>query len=112
MTLQATRYERLQRRIGVHMNQAFIGPWRRRSVGVLALLFGFIMGSNVTMYWFQKSGQNRPAAVLVMVLIIEVIVRLRSKVRSDPWPLPWLALDNLRIGTIYAVVLEAFKLGS
>jgi hypothetical protein len=33
-------------------------------------------------------------------------------VRSDPWPLPWLALDNLRIGTIYAVVLEAFKLGS
>ena len=112
MTLQVTRYEQLQRRIGRHMNQALVGPWRRRSVGVLALLFGFIIGSNVTMYWFQKSGQNRPAAVLVMVLIIEVIVRLRSKVRSDPWPLPWLALDNLRIGTIYAVVLEAFKLGS
>jgi len=33
-------------------------------------------------------------------------------VRSVPSPLPWLALDNLRIGTIYAVVLEAFKLGS
>ena len=112
MTLQATRYDLLQRRIGKQLNQALIGPWRRRSVGVLALLFGFIIGSNVTMYWFQRAAQNRPAAVLVMVLILEVIVRLRSKVRPGPWPLPWLALDNLRIGTVYAVVLEAYKLGS
>ena len=112
MTLQATRYDQLQRWIGRQLNQAFVGPWRRRSVGVLALLFGFIIGSNVTMYWFQRSGQNRPAAVLVMVLILEVIVRLRSNVRPGPWPLPWLALDNLRIGPVYAVVLEAYKLGS
>ena len=112
MTLQATRYEQLQRRIGRQLNQTLVGPWRRRSVAVLALLFGFIIGSNVTMIWFQRSGQNRPAAVLVMVLILELIVRLRSKVRSGPWPLSWLALDNLRIGTVYAVVLEAYKLGS
>ena len=81
-------------------------------VGVLSLLIGFIIGSNVTMYWFQRSGQNRPAAVLAMVVILEVMVRLRSNVRREPWPLSWLALDNLRIGTVYAVVLEAFKLGS
>ena len=112
MTLQATRYEQLQRRIGRQLNQVLVGPWRRRSVSVLALLFGFIIGSNVTMIWFQRSGQNRPVAVLVMVLIIELIVRLRTRVRPGPWPLPWLALDNLRIGTVYAVVLEAYKLGS
>lgn len=112
MTLQATRYEQLQRRIGLHMAQTLVGPWRRRSLGVLSLLFGFIIGSNVTMYWFQRSGENRPAAVLVMVIILEVIVRLRGNVRRGPWPLWWLALDNLRIGTVYAVVLEAFKLGS
>ena len=112
MTLQATRYEQLQRRIGRQLNQTLVGPWRRRSVAVLALLFDFIIGSNVTMIWFQRSGQNRPAAVLVMVIVIELIVRMRSRVHSGPWPLPWLALDNLRIGTVYAVVLEAYKLGS
>ena len=64
------------------------------------------------MVWFQRSGQNRPAAVLIMVVILEVMVRLRSNVRREHWPLSWLALDNLRIGTVYAVVLEAFKLGS
>ena len=47
-----------------------------------------------------------------MVIVIELIVRMRSRVRSGAWPLPWLALDNLRIGTVYAVVLEAYKLGS
>ena len=47
-----------------------------------------------------------------MVIILELIVRLRSRVRSGPWPISWLAIDNLRIGTVYAVVLEAFKLGS
>ena len=112
MTVQITRYEQLQRRVGVHMAQALVGPWRRRSVGVLALLFGFIIGSNVTMLWFQRTGDNRPFAVLGMVVILEVLVRLRSNVKQEPWPLSWLALDNLRIGTVYAVVLEAFKLGS
>ena len=94
------------------MAQALVGPWRRRSVGVLALLFGFIIGSNVTMLWFQRTGDNRPFAVLGMVVILEVMVRLRSNVKQEPWPLSWLALDNLRIGTVYAVVLEAFKRGS
>ena len=48
----------------------------------------------------------------MMVVVLEVLVRLRSRVRIEPWPLGWLALDNLRIGTVYAVVFEAFKLGS
>ena len=112
MTLHVTRYDRLQRRVGAHLSQALVGPWRRRSVGLLALLFGFIVGSNVTMYWYQKSGEQRPIAVLMMVAVLEILVRLRSRVRMDPWPLGWLALDNLRIGTVYAVVFEAFKLGS
>jgi len=51
------------------------------------------------------------------VLVLELVVRLRT--RSLP-PLPagrsipfgWMLADNLRIGLTYAVVLEAFKLGT
>jgi hypothetical protein len=50
--------------------------------------------------------------VLGLVAMIEVMVRLRTRVQAEPWPLAWLALDNLRIGVVYAVVLEAYKLGS
>ena len=88
-----------------------MGSWRRRSLGVLSLLLGFILGSNFTMYWYQEVGQ-RPVVVLFMVVIIELLVRARTYVRSEPWPLGWLAIDNIRIGAVYAVVFEAFKLGS
>ncbi|CAI8168689.1 MAG: DUF565 domain-containing protein [Prochlorococcus sp.] len=111
MSLQSTRFARLQSKIGEHLYSNWLGPWRRRSVSLIALLVGFYLGSNLTVYYLQKIGQ-RPIVVLVMVLIIELMVRLRSRVISEPWPLRWLALDNLRIGSVYAVVLEAFKLGS
>jgi len=44
--------------------------------------------------------------------VIELMVRLRSRFVADRTPLGWLLLDNLRIGLVYAVVLEAFKLGT
>jgi hypothetical protein len=51
-------------------------------------------------------------AVLATVLTVELIVRLRGRlVRATPG-LSWVVVDNLRIGVVYAVVLEAFKLGT
>ncbi|WP_413743849.1 DUF565 domain-containing protein [Synechococcus sp. MIT S9451] len=111
MALQLTRYACLQRQLGQQLRPAFTGPWKRRSIGVLALLIGFFLGSNFTSYYLQKIGQ-RPVVVLVLVLLVELMIRLRTKVVADPWPMSWLALDNLRIGVVYAVVLEAYKLGS
>jgi hypothetical protein len=49
---------------------------------------------------------------LVTMLVIELLVRLRSRWVSGVVPLPWLVVDNVRMGAVYAVVLEAFKLGS
>jgi hypothetical protein len=55
---------------------------------------------------------GRPLAVLILVVIVEVVVRLRGRlVKADP-PLAWLLVDNVRLGLIYSVVVEAFKLGS
>ena len=46
-------------------------------------------------------------------MLIELVVRLRTRLVSDQrLPLAWLMLDNLRIGFVFALVLEAFKLGS
>jgi hypothetical protein len=47
-----------------------------------------------------------------VVVLLEMVVRLRTRVVQGRPPLGWLVLDNLRIGLVYAVVLEAFKLGS
>ena len=42
----------------------------------------------------------------------KAIVRLRGRLVSQTPGLAWVITDNLRIGLVYAVVLEAFKLGS
>ena len=55
---------------------------------------------------------HRPVVVLIWLLVIEVVVRLRSRLVEDDPSLAWIVVDNLRIGLVYAVVLEAFKLGS
>lgn len=108
---QATRYERLQRHLGDQLLGLFRGSWRRRSGAILALLGGFYVGQNVTTLWLERVGL-RPPVVLVLVLLIEVVVRVRTRAVGDRLPLSWLLLDNLRIGLVYALVLEAFKLGS
>ena len=108
---QATRYERLQRRLGDQLLGLFRGSWRRRSLAILALLGGFYTGQNITALWLERIGL-RPPVVLVMVVLIELLVRLRTRLVTGKVPLGWLMIDNLRIGVVYALVLEAFKLGS
>ena len=63
------------------------------------------------MLFLEETGK-RAFVVMIMVITIEILVRLRSLVKSKKWPIYWLAIDNIRIGSIYSVVFEAFKLGS
>ena len=108
---QSTRLEALLARLNRQLLGGWQGPWRRRSLLLLALLFGMYLGNNITSFWLASFG-TRPAVVLAMVLGLEVIVRLRSRWVRDPVPLAWSLCDNLRIGLVYAVVFEAFKVGS
>jgi hypothetical protein len=111
LPLQRTRFDRLQRRLGDQLLGGVRGSWRRRSLSVLALLLGFYGGENVTALWLERVGQ-RPVVVLTLTLLLELVVRLRTRfVREQPG-LAWVIADNLRLGLVYAVVLEAFKLGS
>nr|AUG32661.1 hypothetical protein PLO_684 [Paulinella longichromatophora] len=109
--LQNTRLERTQRKFFYQLLNFFYSGWHHRSLLLLSLLIGFYLGSSLTVYYLEGIGQ-RPLVTLLMVIIVESFVRLRIRVSRRPLPMLWLLLDNLRIGSIYAVVLEAFKIGS
>ncbi len=111
LPLQRTRFDGVQRRAGDLLLGGFRGSWRRRSLGVLALLLGFYAGENITAVWLEQVGQ-RPVVVLLLVLLLELMVRVRTRVVGERPGLGWIVADNLRLGLVYAVVLEAFKLGS
>ena len=109
---QGTRFERFAKALAAALFGQLRGSWRRRSALILALLLGFYAGNNVTAYLLWRMPGGRPAMVLATVLMLEVIVRLRGRWVSETPPLAWMLLDNLRIGLVYAVVLDAFKLGT
>ena len=109
--LQSTRFELLLGQLVRSLVGNLRGNWRRRSLGLLALLVGLFAGNNLTAYYLHIIG-HRSVVVLIWLLVIEAGVRLRSRLVEEDASLAWIVADNLRIGLVYAVVLEAFKLGS
>tara|TARA_Y100001968_G_C19277675_1_gene677605 strand:+ start:510 stop:797 length:288 start_codon:yes stop_codon:yes gene_type:complete len=93
------------------LSTSLVGPWKTRSLGILSLLLGYYIGSNLTVFFFERTG-NRILIVISMVILIELLIRLRSKMSLFLKPYFLILIDNIRIGSVYAVVLEAFKLGS
>jgi hypothetical protein len=91
--LQTTRFQRFSAALGGAVIGQLRGSWKHRSAVLLALLVGFYAGGNITAY-------------------VELLVRLRGRLVISEPPLLWRVLDNLRIGLVYAVVLEAYKLGT
>lgn len=109
---QATRLELAQRKLAGALLTQVRRNWRGGSLALLGLLVGYYLCQNLMAVLIVRIPGGRPVVVLALVLIVEAIVRLRSQmVRTEP-NLGWVVADNLRLGAIYAVVLEAFKLGT
>jgi hypothetical protein len=110
--LQPTRFNRLSEAVAAAVLGNLRGSWRYRSVVLLSLLGGFYAGGNLTTYVMLVFPGGRPMAVLGLVLALELVVRLRGRLVRERPGLGWVMADNLRIGLVYSVVMEAFKLGT
>ena len=110
---QLTRYAALERRFGLSLLGQWRRSWRNASLALLALLLGYFLSQNLITLVIYRVPGGRPGVVLALILVMEAIVRLRSRmVRGEEVPLGWVMADNLRLGLTYAAVLEAFKLGT
>ena len=107
--MQNTRLNNLFNAIGGYLGRWLFNPWRRLSLLIISLLFGFFLGTAVSTTAGQSSDWDIVAAGIVVALV-EVINRIyyRQGVRSF-----WIeSLNALKIGLIYSLFIEAFKLGS
>ena len=84
--------------------------WREKSINLISVLTGYFLFANFITK-FISEGKNELVMVPIIILIIELIIRLKPKSTSSIYYL-WSVIDKLRIGATYALVLEAFKLGS
>jgi len=107
------QYTRLHRSIGLALDRLEFwarNPWRRSSLLLIVLLSAFLVGSSVGMINGVLALMD-PVGALIIVFLWEIMVRLRSN-----WPVGKRAsitrqsLDIARIGLLYGLLLEGFKL--
>ncbi|ABV50663.1 Conserved hypothetical protein [Prochlorococcus marinus str. MIT 9215] len=101
-------------RITLHLNNLFFGflsdTWRSKSIALISVLIGYFMFANF-LTKFISEGKNELIMVPIIIVFIEIIIRIKPSSNSKFYNM-WAVVDKLRIGAIYAIILEAFKLGS
>ena len=93
-------------------NLLFLGflksSWRVKSLNLLSILFGYFLFANFITK-FISEGKNELLMIPVIILLFEFIIRIKPLMNNY---LPWVLLDKIRTGGLFALILEAFKLGS
>ncbi len=87
-----------------------VNPWRRYSMLLIVLLVGFFLGSSIGAINGVLALMD-PIGAFFTVLVIEIMVRLRRNLSYQNRNLLSLSiLDSGRIGFLYGLLLEGFKL--
>ena len=112
MIKQRTKLEKINAKIAKFFSIILIGPWKIRSIYFLSILIGYYLSSNLVSYLISE--QKQKLYILIILLIsIETIIRIRHKlIFKSTLNVLINSIDNIRLGATYAIVLEAFKLGS
>lgn len=111
-TMQNTRLNGLVDAISGQLRRWFFNPWRRLSILVISLLFGFFLGTAVATTAGQSANWDVIGAA-ILVALSEVVNRIYYRRARNIERSLWLeALNALKIGLTYSLFLEAFKLGS
>ena len=84
--------------------------WKSKSISTISVLLGYFLFANF-LTKFISEGKNELVMVPVIILFIELIIRFKPSSKSRLFDF-WTIADKVRIGASYAVILEAFKLGS
>lgn len=110
LRLQSTR---LQRSVGdatSRLDAWATNPWRRASLLLIALTGSFMIGNGVASVSGSLALMD-PVAAMLTVGLMEVMVRVRRHWANDSGShLGRQLLDMTRIGLLYGLLLEGFKL--
>ena len=108
--MQKTNFSRITYQLNDLLFGFLSDTWRSKSIGLISVLTGYFLFANF-LTKFISEGKNELIMVPIIIVLIEIIIRMKPSSSSKFYDI-WAVVDKLRIGAIYAVILEAFKLGS
>ena len=109
--MQKTKFRKLINFVFTFINPLISDSWSKRSVLLLSLLFGYYFTNSILSYLLDKS-VNTIFLAIIILLIMEISIRSLLFSNFSKLSTIILAINNFRIGSTYALILEAFKLGS
>ncbi len=108
--MQKTKFSRINDKFNSILFGFLSSSWKSKSINIISVLTGYFLFANFITK-FISEGKNELIMVPIIIVIIELIIRCRPSKSSSLFNI-WLVVDKIRIGATYAVILEAFKLGS
>ena len=106
--MQKTKYTEFIDSLVKTINPFISDSWGKRSILLLSLLFGFYFTNSLLSFLLDKP-VNTIFLAIIIVLIMELSIRSSLISRFS---IIIMSINNFRIGSTYALILEAFKLGS
>ena len=108
--MQKTNFSRITYKLNNLLFGFLSDTWKSKSIGLISVLTGYFLFANF-LTKFISEGKNELVMVPVIIVFIEIIIRIKPSSSSKYYDI-WSVIDKLRIGAVYAIILEAFKLGS
>lgn len=111
--MQNTRLNTLVVSTSNQLGILFSNPWRRLSLQIMSLLFGFFLGTAISTETGQSGQWDVPAAAL-LVIFTELYSRFFYTTRKSGMQRSLLteSLNLIKFGLTFSLFIEAFKLGS
>ena len=109
--MQKTRFRKFMDSFLSVINPILSDTWSKRSILILSLLSGFYFINSLISFLLDKSINTIFLAVSIL-LLMELSIRSLLISKTSKISLILQSFNNFRIGSTYALILEAFKLGS
>ena len=109
--MQKTRFRKLIDSLIFIFTRLITDSWSKRSIMLLSLLIGYYFTNSFISFLLDKSVNTIFLAITILVFM-EISIRSLFLSKSPKISMIILAFNNFRIGSTYALILEAFKLGS
>ena len=108
--MQKTKFSKINQQFNNLLFGFLSSSWKSKSINIISVLTGYFLFANFITK-FISEGKNELIMVPIIIVFIEIIIRIKPSSSSKFYYL-WTVVDKLRIGAVYAIILEAFKLGS
>ena len=109
--MQKTKFRRFLDELNQIINSIVTDSWSKRSASLLSLLLGFYFTNSLLSFLLDKSVNTILIAILILITM-ELLIRLKLITNLFKISFIMITVNNFRIGSTYALILEAYKLGS